>query len=988
VNATGSPARGPGGPHPARPRIPASTYRVQFHPDFGFGDAARIAPYLDRLGVTDLYVSPCLQARPGSPHGYDITSHGNLSPSLGGDLDWRELSQALSGLRMGLVMDFVPNHMGVDEPQANRWWWDVLENGGCSPYARFFDIDWDPVKPELRGKLLLPLLGDQYGRVLERGELQLDFVNGGLELRYFERKFPIDPRSVPLVLRHGIETLQEQLGESDADLRELLSILTALGNLPTVLETDTARVAERQREKEVARERLDRLAHRSWRIKEHIEGCVRTFNGRPDDPASFQALHRLLEEQAYRLAYWRTAFHEINYRRFFDVNALACVRMEDPEVFESAHGLLLRLIAAGSVSGVRLDHVDGLYDPKAYLRQLSVAVSRELVERSTEPGLDATPQQSSPPVYLVAEKVLSPGERLPDDWVLHGTTGYDFLNEVNGVLVDPQGQAPLRRLFERFTRRRGPFADVVYQSKKVVMRSTLAGELNMLAHALNLISEGDPRSRDFTLNSLHDMLLEVVACFPVYRTYVAEGHREEDARLLRAALARARRKNPGIEASIFEFLRHVMLDLDAQDLSEEDRERRRTFTMKLQQYTGPVQAKGLEDTAFYRHHVLLSLNEVGGAPERFAIGPPEFHAVSQRRREHWPHAMLCTSTHDTKRGEDARARLTVLSEIPDEWRRAVSRWARLNAASRTRVDEDWAPDRGDEYLFYQALVGAWPAKDPDLPALASRLSEYMSKAIREAKLHTSWVNENTAYQQAVEKYVEQVLTGRRSRAFLEALEPFAHRVARLGVVNSLAQLTVKIASPGVPDFYQGTELWDLSFVDPDNRRPVDFAARQALLESLAPSLEASEGAPGRAACVRDLLEHWEDGRIKLWVTASGLRLRRQLASLLLDGNYVPLEAVGERAGHVLAFARVLGGDAVVAVVPRLCARLADGAPPLGPGAWGDTQLRLPTGLAPRAFEDVITGAGVRAELAEEGGVIALAEILRDCPVALLRAQPA
>ncbi len=973
-------------PRPTGVRIPVSTYRVQFRPDFGFADAARLVPYLDRLGVTDVYTSPCFRANPQSQHGYDITNPGELSPGLGGDLDWRELVRALAGPGMGLVLDFVPNHMGVDEPQANHWWWDVLENGRCSPYAHFFDIDWDPVKPELQGKLLLPVLGDQYGRVLERGELQLEYVDGGFRVRYYERTFPVNPRRLPILLRHDIEALQARFGHADPDLREFLSILTALGNLPSVLEGDPVRVAERQREKEVARDRLDRLAHHSWRIREHIEACVRFFNGQPGQPSTFRPLHELLELQVYRLAYWRTAFHEINYRRFFDVNGLACVRTEDPEVFEVVHGLLLRLIASGGVTGVRLDHLDGLYDPQAYLQRLAAATSRVLAERAGGDGPGLVQPETSPLVYVVAEKILSSGERLREDWALHGTTGYDFLNDVNRLFVDPRGFSPLQRFFQRFTRRRGSFEDVVYQSKKAVMQSTLASELNMLAHALNIVSEADPRSRDFTLNSLHDMLLEVVACFPVYRTYVDESSREEDAQVLRAALARARGRNPGIDGSIFEFIEQVMLGPGVDDESVVERERRRTFTMRFQQYAGPVHAKGLEDTAFYRHHVMLSLNEVGGSPERFAMGPAEFHAHSRQRRERWPHAMLCTATHDTKRGEDARARLNVVSEIPAEWQRAVSRWARLNAANRTRVGDEWAPDRGDEYLFYQALLGAWPVVEPDLPKLAERLGTYMAKAIREAKLHTSWINENREYEQAVGRFVNQTLTGPRSSAFLESFEPFARRVARIGAVNSLAQVVIKIASPGVPDFYQGTELWDLNLVDPDNRRPVDFALREALLETLAPALEGCETPAQGSARARGLLEHWEDGRIKLWVTASGLRLRRDRRALFLDGDYVPLEAHGERAGHVLAFARVFGTEVVLVVAPRLTAHVADGAWPVGPAVWGDTRLRLPGDLVVRAFEDALTGSVLHPAHAD--GSLALAEILRECPVALLSAVPA
>lgn len=958
------------------PRVPVSTYRVQFRPDFGFEAVAAVAPLLHELGVTDLYLSPCFQARPGSPHGYDLVDHNRLSEDLGGEEGWAKLGATLAGLGMGVVLDFVPNHMGVDDPRSNAWWWDVLENGNCSPYARFFDIDWDPVKTELTGKLLLPVLGDQYGRVLERGELQLVYEDGAVRLRYFERTFPVNPRKAPLVLRVGIEELEARLGAPDPDLREFLSVLTALGNLPTVLETDRARIEERQREKEVARERLARLTAASPAIREHVERCLVAVNGVAGERASFAALHHLLDQQAYRLAYWRTAFHEINYRRFFDINGLASVRMEDPEVFANAHRRLLRMVADGQVTGIRLDHIDGLHDPAAYLDQLAGAL-REATGRGGATGL---------PAYVVVEKILSPGEALPERWAIHGTTGYDFLNEVNGVLVDPRGQRPLHRLFQSFTRRRGRFEDVVYESKKMVMETTLASELNMLARALNLVSEGDPRSRDFTLNSLHDMLLEVVACFPVYRTYVASEPGGEDPRLIREAVAQAIDRNPGMDVSIFAFLENVTLERQDDDLPELERQRRREFTMKLQQYTGPVQAKGLEDTAFYRHHVLLSLNDVGGAPERFAVAPAEFHARSRARRERWPAAMLCTSTHDTKRGEDARARLAVLSEIPDEWRRAVTRWSRLNAASRTRLGREWSPDRGDEYLFYQALLGAWPADGGDRGELAGRLGAYMIKAIREAKLHTSWIQEDPDYERAMSHFVEQCLVGRRAAAFLEAFEPFARRVARAGAVNSLAQLVLKLASPGVPDFYQGTELWDLALVDPDSRRPVDFARRQALLAAWGPALRGETPAAERAGRARDLFARWESGEIKAWLTARGMRERRGSPGLYLGGDYAPLQASGAMAPHVLAFARGAGDDAALAVVPRLVATRTGGEPPLGLPAWGDTVLELPPGLAGRDFEDVFTGAVHAPNGAGPAPTLRLAGLLADLPVALLRAR--
>jgi len=973
---SGAPADGAGDV-----RAPVTTYRLQLRPGLGFEEAAALAPALAGLGVTDLYLSPCFQARPGSPHGYDLADHNRLSADLGGEAGWAVLRGSLGRLGMGAILDFVPNHMGVDDPRANAWWWDVLENGNCSPYAQFFDIDWDPLKPELRGKLLLPVLGDQYGRVLDRGELRLDYEDGALLLRYYERSFPINPRRAPLVLGRDLPALEARMGESDPDLREFLSVLTALGNLPSVLETERARVMERHREKEVARERLARLTERSAAIREHVEATVAACNGRPGDRASFAGLHELLEHQPYRLAYWRTAFHEINYRRFFDVNALVSLRMEDPEVFETAHRLLLRLVGEGAVSGIRLDHIDGLSDPRAYLERLSHELRRVL--RPGDPSGGPGGSGDEPPLYVVVEKILSPGERLPERWAMHGTTGYDFLNEVNGLFVDARGQRPLQKIFESFTRRHGVFEDVEYQSKKVVMESAMAGELNMLAHAINIISESDPHSRDFTLNSLRDMLTEVVACFPVYRTYVEGDHDEENARLIRLAIARAIERNPGEDASVFAFFEDVALGRGSDELPEPEQRRRREFILKLQQYTAPVHAKGVEDTAFYRHFPLLSLNEVGGAPQRFGVEVADFHAANRLRRERWPRTMLCTSTHDTKRGEDARARIDVLSEIPDEWRRLLSRWSRLNAANRTGIGGTWAPDRGDEYLFYQALLGAWPAEGLDPAALAERMSAYMLKAIREAKLHTSWIQADAEYERHTTRFVDQCLTGRRAGGFLESFAPFAARVARVGAVNSLAQLVLKIASPGVPDFYQGTELWDLSLVDPDNRRPVDFELRRAMFERLAPAVEGAMPPVQREAFARERMEGWQDGAIKMYVTACAMRLRRARSATFLEGDYVPLEVSGERAPNVVAFARVRGDDRVLVVVPRLVYALAHGAPPLGVEAWGDTVVHLPDSVAGPEFEDVFTGMACSTSPSTHGETLRVAGLLSTLPVALL-----
>jgi (1->4)-alpha-D-glucan 1-alpha-D-glucosylmutase len=983
---------------------PGSTYRLQFNHRFTFADAERVLPYLDRLGVSDVYASPYLMAQPGSMHGYDICDHTRLNPEVGSQADYDSFVAALRRHRMGQLLDFVPNHMGID-PAANPWWRDVLENGRSSAFAHFFDIDWDPVKRELRDKVLLPILGDQYGLVLERGELRLGFEKGSLRLDYFDHHLPVNPRSAVRVLEHGLDDLHGALGEENPDLREYLSIVTALRNLPGTRETDAASIAERRREKEVARERLERLVERAPRLAEHVARAVETFNGRRGEPDTFDLIHALLEDQAYRVAYWRTASHEINYRRFFDINALAALRIEDQDVFDATHQLVKKLLASGAVTGLRIDHADGLFDPAGYFERL------QALWRSLDDGPDALPASDRDRLYILAEKILTPGEDLPPEWQVAGTTGYQFANDVNGVLLDQSGERPLRQFYARYTKQSAPFAEVVYESKRLIAGSSLASELNVLAHALNRISEGNRRSRDFTLESLRELLQEVVACFPVYRTYVGwRGWTAADRDRIETAVMRARWRNPAVEGTVFDFFREVALPRDDQEMGDEgapegidrrdgyapgnrrDYRQRLAFSMKLQQLTAPVQAKGLEDTAFYRYNPLISLNEVGGAPGRFGRTVAEFHEANLVRRRRWPLEMTSTATHDTKLGEDVRARVSVLSQIPAEWRKHVARWTRINTGCRTAVQGTPAPDRNDEYRFYQVLVGVWPpGGGPPDTALVSRVRDYMMKAIKEAKVHTSWVNDNEAYDRATATFVERVLGGHSSARFLASFLPFQARVAQLGLANSLAQLVLKLASPGIPDTYQGNELWDLRLVDPDNRAPVDFEARAELLAGLDPLIpvEAGDGSlpadRDASATVAELLAHWEDGRIKLWVTVCGLRLRRARRDLFVDGEYLPLHSVGACPADPVAFARTHAGSAVIAVAPRLLAR-AGGDWKQWAEAWRDGLVLLPPELAERRWRNALTGVTVEVERRSEHGGIPLTSALSPCPVALLVAE--
>jgi (1->4)-alpha-D-glucan 1-alpha-D-glucosylmutase len=946
-------------------REPISTYRVQFHKGFRFTDAHNLVPYLAQLGITEIYSSPQLKASPGSPHGYDICNHRELNDELGSRADYDAFTASLADHGMGQIVDIVPNHMGADS-MANPWWRDVLENGPSSPFADYFDIEWDPIKPELRGKVLLPMLGDQYGRVLERGELRLLFGRGELTLQYFGVSLPINPGQTPRIL--GLDLARLQLEhEHDPAVREYLSTLTALQSLPAYTERDPARIIERQREKEVTRERLARLAGEAAHILEHIEQCVRRANGTPGDRSSFDDLHELLERQAYRLAYWRTAFHEINYRRFFDINELVALRMEHAEVFEATHTLVKELIARGQITGLRVDHPDGLFDPQVYFERLQ--------NLAGDSG-----------IFMVAEKILSHGESLPAGWPLAGTTGYTFLNQVSGLFIDPMAVKALRRMYRRFTGRSEGFDELAYECKRTILLTSMASELNLLAHALNRISERDRRCRDFTLESCRKVLLEVIACFNYYRTYVsARGVSEFDKKAVGAAVAEAARRNPLMEASIFSFLESILIPLlDTGDGAADDAQERLRFAMKFQQFTGPVHAKGVEDTAFYRYNVIVSANEVGGHPERLGVSIDRFHRMNLERLARSPLELLATTTHDAKRGEDARARLNAISEIPDHWRRGVSEWMRMNAGNRTKVGAVWAPDRNDEYLFYQALAGAWPAEPSDAPMpvrapedLQHRVGEYMQKAVREAKVHTSWVDENQAYGEAVRRFVERTLSGRMAYRFVASFIPIERRLAELGMINSLAQLALKLTSPGVADFYQGCELWNFDLVDPDNRRPVDYMRRLRLLDELQPLIDrAEEGAPVMPDLAH-LVRHWYDGRIKMFVTACLLRFRRRHAELMLSGDYLPLAVEGPAADHLVGFARCRPSKALLCIVPRLTGRLS---------SWESTRIFLPPDVEAFRFRHLLTAERFDAQHEGKQRWLPATDVFGSSPIALLAAD--
>ena len=1093
-----------------------STYRFQFNGQFTFKDATAQIPYLHALGITHVYASPYLKSQPGSAHGYDVTDHNQINPELGAEEDYNAYIAALKEHGIGQILDMVPNHMAASS--ANAWWTDVLENGQNSPYANYFDVDWTPVKSELAGKVLLPILGQQFGEALEAGALQLEHTDGGFFLRYYETVLPIAPETSVPVLVHRIDELRQALGETSDAFLEYQSIITALQHLPPQSATQMQQTLERQREKEVIKRRLRVLESEQPLIVEFIQRNLAEFNGRPGDPPSFDRLEALLAAQAYRLSHWKAASDEVNYRRFFDVNGLAAVSMEIADVFQETHRLVFQLLSRGDIDGLRIDHIDGLYDPTQYLWRLqwmylSVLAQRAFAARnqkesakrhahsSAEPqeapslaAMGITGEASSPtfseptfappslaeqqagieggataageastnsegstdtpgetcwgdlceevlcrlcdrlqlphpdaailgkkaetsedrdhprpepapteaytqpvagrkefPLYVVVEKILGPDEPLPTNWPVAGTSGYDFLHQLNGLYLEKEGVEAVEQTYVRFTNEHQEFAEIVYRCKMLILRVAMSSELQMLAHRINRISEQHRRSRDFTLNTLRHALREILALFPVYRTYPSPaGVSDRDRRFVQQAVAQAKRRNPAIDAAAFDFIRQILLLEHPEGISEEARRERELFTGKFQQVTSPVMAKGVEDTAFYLYCPLLSANEVGCHPEAATVSVDHFHRDNLDRHRNWPQAMIGTTTHDTKRSQDVRARINVLTEAPHLWRKAVNQWSRLNRRFHREVDGQRAPSHSDEWLFYQTLVGMWPTSpigQEEYDTMVGRLQGYMEKATREAKARTSWINPNVAYDEAMREFVSSVLDRKKNKKFLAEFQAFQERVVDLGMYTALSQLVIKLMSPGVPDIYQGQEMWDYSLVDPDNRRPVNYDCRKNALAELKDRFH--QGAEARSSLLRELARTPRDPRLKLLVTWRLLELRRSEPELFTQGDYVPLEVQGSAARHLCAFAwkreTASGCRAVIVAGPRLIATLttdpearSEPRPLLDPATWGDTQLNL-SELPRGAWENCLTGAKIDLQGAEFG----VGGQLADVPVLVL-----
>ncbi|HLK48499.1 MAG TPA: malto-oligosyltrehalose synthase [Bryobacteraceae bacterium] len=955
--------------------VPTSTYRLQLNHKFRFGQATELASYLAELGIGDCYLSPILMAVPGSMHGYDVTNHSRLNPEIGTPEELRHLVKRLEQHGMGVIADVVPNHMSIADP-SNEWWWDVLENGPSSRFAHYFDINWNPPKPDLANKVLFPFLGDQYGRVLEDQQITVRWCEqSGFSAHVYSKPLPLAARTWALILQPALGRMKERLGDSDESVLELESILTALSHMAPPDEKDEEKIRERRRERDVVKKRLTVLMEQSGAARQAIEHACCEINGVKGEARSFDRLERLLAQQSYRLCYWRVASDEINYRRFFDVNELAAIRVEDPEVFAAVHGFLFELVREGLIHGLRVDHPDGLFNPVEYFSRLQHG-AREA-------------RGASRPFFIVSEKILAGDEQLRPDWEVEGTTGYDFLGALNALFVDRSHRRAFYRLYDSFTGWSPAYEDLVYESKKLILQTSMASELQFLAIKLDRISEQHRWSRDFTRASLRHVLRETIACFPIYRTYTTGDAAKvggEDERHIRLAISRAKRRNPATDESIFDFLQYVLLLDDPEGIDEAQRWERRLFVMWFQQFTGPVMAKGVEDTAFYRQAPLASLNEVGSEFNHFGIPAGAFHALNARHLESWPNTMLATSTHDSKRSEDTRARINVLSEIPAEWYQAIRRWSGLNRRHKAELAGAEAPSAAEEYFFYENLAGVWPARELDQAGheeVIGRMQAYMQKALREAKIHTSWINPNQEYEEAVARFVESVLAPSPDNEFLRDFREFAGTIMRAGMWNSLSQTVLKIASPGVPDFYQGSEIWDFTLVDPDNRRPVDYTARVCLLRKI-----REMGAGGIEGMLEQLMQDPSDGALKLYVIRQGLCVRKAHHELFREGDYVPLRLTGARQNHVVAFSRTRGRSSMIAVAGRFFMKLgADRRLPLGAAVWEDTRLLWRKGPGAARYREVFTNRILDVETRGEQWTLPLANVLTHLPVALLVAVP-
>ncbi|HKT89205.1 MAG TPA: malto-oligosyltrehalose synthase [Candidatus Sulfotelmatobacter sp.] len=945
------------------PRLPSSTYRIQLNQNFRFADTLKILDYLHELGVSDVYLSPILASRKGSTHGYDLIDPSRINPDLGTEEEFTTLQTELQNRGMGLLLDIVPNHMAANA--ENPWWMDVLENGAESAFAAFFDIEWHPHARSLEGRILLPVLGRPFGEALDSGEIKLLYNDGRFFIQYFESLFPVAPRAYHSILNLHAGRLKNFLDEESAPYHEYSGILSSARDLSRADRRIAIAAPEQRLRFESTRDRLRALTNSSPEIARLVGENVAEINGTEGDPASFGLLQRLLAEQNYKLAFWQNLNESINYRRFFTIADLVGVRVEDPLVFEASHGYILRLVSRNPGAGLRVDHIDGLRDPVAYLNRLQ--------ER-----LASDDSRSGKQSYVLVEKILARGEELRADWPVSGTTGYDYLNEANGIFVDPEGARCVEEIYSEFIGRKQDFSDILYQKKKLVMNKLLGVEMRTLGRQLAELAAQDRYARELNRGQLIDALIEVTACMPIYRTYIRNMEIPPEAtRYIEEAVVAARKRAAHLNPAGFDFIREVLLLENPPHVLADQRETRLVFVMRWQQFTGPIVAKGFEDTALYVFHPLLSLNEVGGNPRPSeAESLDGFYHFLERRQQSWPGTLDATSTHDTKRSEDVRARINVLSEIPEEWKEHLDLWVKLNGRFKQQIEGQLAPDRNEEYFLYQTLIGVWPLDQENCKNLLERVQAHLVKATREAMVHTRWTRPNQAHEEALQNFAARILSPENGEFLHDFLE-FEKKIAYYGMINGLSQVLLKIAAPGVADFYQGSELWDLRLVDPDNRGVVDFEKRIASLSEIS-KLSASDPAK-----LGELVKNWCDGRIKLYLILKALRFRCDHAELFSEGEFVPVRSAGCRGRNVVAFLRRISHASALVVLPRWLAKF-----PQEPGQaqdWCDTRIVLPSGSS-QIWKSIVSRRETKVESREGESTLEMNDLLKDFPVAFLESS--
>jgi (1->4)-alpha-D-glucan 1-alpha-D-glucosylmutase len=936
--------------------IPLSTYRLQFNRHFTFLDACKVLPYLKKMGISHCYSSPILWSKSGSLHGYDIIDHSKIDPELGGEEYFNFFSDELKKHDMGLILDIVPNHMSISH--ENKWWMDILENGQASEYANFFDIDWTPITKELYGKVLVPVLGDHYGNILANGEFILKFYKkeGVFRLLYHDHEFPINPSSYPIILEHRLNELEAALGGDNADYHEFQSIIYSLKKLSFTSKISQEKIKERNREKNISFLRLSEICNKNKTILKFVEDNLIEFQCVSESPQSCERMHELLEQQAYRLAYWRVSADIINYRRFFDVNSLIALRMENNNVFELTHSLIFDLIKQKKVHGLRIDHPDGLASPQVYFENLNSEIQKRL-------------SPNNKLFYTVAEKILADFEKLPQNWQIHGTTGYEFLNSVNNLFLNSKNTSRFSRIYNRFINKTVNFNELIIKCKKTIMKTALTSELSALANNLSYIFEKYYETRDYTSNSLRDALMEIISCFPIYRTYIsAENKCKKSYKYIKWAVGAAKKRSKSTDPSIFDYIEKTLLGEFKSDKNSATYKEILDFSIKFQQYTAPLMAKGVEDTGFFNYNRLISLNEVGGNPLKFGISVEEFHKENILRFHNTPHSLIATSTHDTKLSEDVRARISLLSEIPEIWQRKINYWSKLNKSKKIRVNNQLMPDKNDEYLFYQAIIGVWEDKSNNV---AERLENYMIKAAREAKVHTSWINMNSEYENSLRNFIKKIMNSYPNHPFWKDFLPFQNEISQKGYINSISKVALKLTSPGVPDIYQGNELWKYNLVDPDNRMSVDYYEIEKYFAEIEPYL-------GRLSDISPLIP-LESGKLKLFITTCLLNFRKNHPDLLRNGDYIPIKAIGAKSKNIVAFSRTYGEENLITIAPRLIYSMttSESPLPLGENLWKNTEIVLPEGVV--ELVDIFTGN----KFVAENGKIKTGNVLNILPVSVL-----